>query len=66
MDPEPFRRRPWHRPASWLTAAWMIAVLVLSGGDHRHGLFEYIFIVPLAGWIAALIVDRLWTRRRDE
>ncbi len=62
MDPEPFRRRPWHRPASWLTAAWMIGVVLVSGSDPQHKLFDYIFIVPLASWIVAIIIDRILSR----
>jgi hypothetical protein len=41
------------------TAAWVGFVLAASGGDSAHPLFDYIFLVPLAGWIIGMIVARI-------
>ncbi len=49
-----------------LTAAWMVLILVISGGDPGSPWFDLIFIVPLGGWIVAVTVLRLraWLRNR--
>ena len=39
-----------------LTAAWIVMVVVETDGDMAHPLFNYIFLVPLTGWIVAMIV----------
>ena len=38
-----------------LTAAWIVMVVMETDGNMEHPLFNYIFLVPLAGWIAAMI-----------
>ena len=38
-----------------LTAAWIVMVVMETDGDMEHPLFNYIFLVPLAGWIVAMI-----------
>ena len=57
-------RRLWHRIGYALTAAWMVYVIYATGKDVEHPLFAYIFVVPLAGWIAGLVVASLIKRRR--
>lgn len=64
------RRIPWRSRILWqrlgygLTALWMIGVLAVTREDVHHPLFEFIFIVPLTGWILGLLVAaaiaRLW------
>ncbi len=62
-DRRPGRSR-WHTVGFYLTAAWLLLVVAVSGGDRSHALFDYIFIVPLAGWTAAVLVNRINQRRR--
>ena len=57
-------RPRWHAVGYWLTAAWLVLVLVVTGGERAHPLMEAIFLVPLAGWIAAVAVDRRRRRAR--
>lgn len=38
-----------------LTAAWIVMVVMETDGDMAHPLFNYIFLVPLIGWIVAVI-----------
>ena len=66
MDHRRPGRRRWRTVGFYLTAAWLLFVVAVSGGDGSHPLFDYIFIVPLAGWIAAVLVDRINRRRRGE
>ena len=55
---------PWTKVAYGLTAAWMIAVIAITGNNVTHPLFDYIFTVPLAAWIGGLVVARLVKARR--
>ncbi|MEN8197716.1 MAG: hypothetical protein ABFS30_14565 [Pseudomonadota bacterium] len=55
-------RRLWHAVGYFLSAAWMIAVLVLTGGNVKAPLFDYIFIVPLGLWIGGLVIASLLKR----
>lgn len=64
MDHRHPGRRRWRTVGFYLTAAWLLLVVAVSAGDGSHPLFDYIFIVPLAGWIAAVLVDRINQRRR--
>ncbi len=43
----------------------MLYVLWATGGDPKAPLFDYIFVVPLAGWIVGLGLARLLRRRQD-
>ncbi len=43
-----------------LTAAWMLAIVLITGNDVAHPLFDYIFSVPIAVWIAVLLIERLF------
>ena len=65
MDHRHPGRSRWRTVGFYLTAAWLLLVAAVSGGDRSHPLFDYIFIVPLAGWIAAVLVNRINQRRRD-
>ena len=51
---------PWTKIGYILTAAWMVVMLAITGGDVIHPFFDYIFSVPLGLWIAALVGARLW------
>ena len=52
-------RTTWVR-AGWIaTALWIIYVLEATKLDKAHPLFNYIFLVPLAGWMLALAIERL-------
>ncbi len=55
----------WRGIGYGLTAAWMVAVLVMSGGDPADPMFDYIFIVPLIGWLIAVPVVR-WIAHRNQ
>jgi hypothetical protein len=46
-----------------LTAGWVGFILAASGGDSSHPLFDYIFVVPLAGWIIGMLVARIIARK---
>ena len=52
-------RRTWHALGYGLTALWMVLVLVLSGNDPAHPLFNFIFIVPIAGWLVGISIGRV-------
>lgn len=59
-------RTTWVR-AGWLaTALWVIYVLEASRLDRSHPLFNYIFLVPLAGWTLALVLERLVRGRKPK
>ena len=66
MDHRHPGRSRWRTVGFYLTAAWLLLVVALGGGDRSHPLFDYIFIVPLAGWIAAVLIDRVNRRRRGK
>ena len=57
-------RRLWHPLGYAATALWMAFVLSLTHADTSHPLFGYLFLVPLAGWIAgvalAWLIGRIW------
>lgn len=56
-------RQTWIRIGYALSAIWMVGVLIVSGGSPKHPAFDYIFIVPLAGWVVAILIARLIWRR---
>jgi len=58
-------RQTWIRIGYALSAIWMVGVLLVSGGNPKHPVFEYIFIVPLAGWIVGLVIGRFVWRKPD-
>lgn len=55
----------WQSRRFWMTigyvgsAAWMLLVLAVTNGDVGHPLFNTIFLVPLAGWVAGLVIARV-------
>ncbi|MDH3234214.1 MAG: hypothetical protein OEQ29_11900 [Alphaproteobacteria bacterium] len=54
-------RETWTRIGYVLSVIWMVGVLVVSGGKATHPAFDYIFIVPLVGWILGLLIARfIW------
>ncbi|MFQ5785813.1 MAG: hypothetical protein ACE5H8_13465 [Alphaproteobacteria bacterium] len=55
-------RSLWMRTGYALTAAWMLGVIVATGSDVTHPFFDFIFIVPLSGWIFGLLIARLAMR----
>ena len=66
-DPKPSqgpRRGPpranWITIGYVLTAGWMVFVLAKTKGDMGHPFFDTLFIVPLAGWIVAAVVARMF------
>ena len=66
MSPRVSPRRLWTGVGYGLTAAWMVGVLVVTNSDPAHPLFDFIFVVPLIGWIVAIGVQRLARRRRPD
>ncbi len=59
-------RTTWVR-AGWVaTALWMIYVWEESKFDPEHPLYNYIFLVPLAGWTVALIAERILRGKRPK
>lgn len=61
-------REVWSKIGYGVSALWMIGVLFYTKGDTRHSFFQYIFIVPLAGWVLALAINFAikWLRRRSD
>ena len=51
-------RRLWTGIGYAASAAWMLGIVIATGNDTSHPLFQYIFIVPLAGWILGLLAAR--------
>lgn len=55
----------WRSRQFWMilgyigSAAWMLFVLVHTGGDVEDPFFELIFVVPLGTWIAGLVLARI-------
>jgi len=58
-------RQTWIRIGYALSAIWMVGVVIVSGGNPKHRAFDYIFIVPLAGWIVGLLVARFVWRKSE-
>lgn len=61
-------REVWSKIGYGVSAVWMIGVLFYTKGDTRHSFFQYIFIIPLAGWVIVLAVNfalRRLGRRSD-
>ena len=56
------RKEPVQRIGYFLTAVWMAGIVIVTNGDTGHVLFDFIFSVPLAGWIAGLVVAALLRR----
>ena len=56
------QKEPVHRIGYILSAVWMAGIVVATNGDTGHVLFNFIFTVPLAGWIIGLIVAALLRR----
>ena len=63
-NPESKQRPDWRRVVAWLTAIWIGLILVLTKGRMNHPLFDYIFTVPLAAWIVAVVAARAVARRK--
>ena len=57
------RREPVERIGYILSAVWMAGIVLVTDGDTRHHLFDFIFTVPLAGWIIGLAIAALLRRR---
>ena len=61
----------WRSRQFWMivgyigSAAWMAFVLVRTGGNVEDPFFELIFVVPLAAWIAGLVLARIIRALRD-
>lgn len=62
--------RPWWRDKETvqkigyiLSALWMGGIVVITKGDTKHYLFNFIFLVPLAGWIIGLAIASILNRR---
>ena len=55
----------WRSRQFWMivgyigSAAWMVFVLLRTGGNVEDPMFELIFVVPLAAWIAGLVLARI-------
>ena len=57
------RGHVWRGIGYGLTAAWMIVILVITDSDPSHPWFDYIFVVPLVGWIITVGIARFATSR---
>ncbi|MCP5368486.1 MAG: hypothetical protein H6906_13340 [Hyphomicrobiales bacterium] len=51
--------RTWQKLGYGLTAAWMLFVILYTDSDPGHPLFNAIFLVPIAGWVAAIALARV-------
>jgi hypothetical protein len=64
-DTDETKRIDWPSRRLWMTvghigtAAWIVFVLARTGGNVDAPMFELIFVVPLAAWIAGLLVARI-------
>ncbi len=56
-------RHIWPTVCMYLTAIWLFAVVAITNGDQAHPLYEYIYIVPLAVWLAAIAFNKIKQRR---
>lgn len=52
------RSQLWRGIGYGLTAAWMIGILIVSDSNPAHPWFNYIFVVPLIGWIIGIGIAR--------
>lgn len=59
------RRPRWIWIGHALTALWIGGVIIVTRGDPQHALFDFIFTVPLVGWLLAVLVRRFTARRGD-
>jgi len=54
----------WRNPRTWqvlgiiATGIWLSYVGMSTGFDPTHPLFDYIFIVPIAGWLPVIFIIR--------
>lgn len=55
-------RRLWNGVGYAGSAAWMLMVVVVTNNDPNHPLFDFIFVVPIAGWITGLIAASVLRR----
>ena len=74
-SPDPDPRTSQHLPPLWRSArlwrplgyfasfAWIAAILIATEGNTRAPLFQYVFIVPLAGWVVGLAAAAIIKRR---
>jgi hypothetical protein len=46
-----------------LTAVWIVYILMVTKGDMKQPMFDYIFVVPLAGWIIGMIIAHFVRKR---
>ena len=56
------RKEPVHRIGYILSAIWMAGIVIVTNGDTNHVLFNFIFTVPLAGWVIGLVIAALLRR----
>lgn len=56
----------WQRIGYGGSAAWMLFVVTVTGNDPDHWFFNFIFIVPLAGWLIGIAVARVLKRRSGD
>ena len=56
------QKEPVHRIGYILSAVWMAGIVIATNGDTGHFLFNFIFTVPLAGWIIGLVAAALLRR----
>jgi hypothetical protein len=63
-NPETTKIPNWRRVGVWLSALWIGLILVATEGRMDHPLFDYIFTVPLAAWIVAVVAARAVARRK--
>ncbi len=56
------QKEPVHRIGYILSAIWMAGIVIATNGDTGHFLFNFIFTVPLAGWVIGLVAAALLRR----
>ncbi len=56
------QKEPVHRIGYILSAIWMAGIVIATNGDTDHFLFNFIFTVPLAGWVIGLVAAALLRR----
>ena len=65
MTPKWRNRKTWNSAGGILTVAWIAYVVTKTGGDPAHPLSNLVFIVPIALWVAIIVITRIFRIDKD-